>query len=119
MFLVEAGAEDFVGGGDRNGGNEEANEGDLGFEVGHSSDDHEDATRLPVVTDNCDVTPEVKVLTLEDNEKKKVSMVPRFDILVHLSLKNDFHLYAMGRLKTRLNMAQRAESLFYHILHFR
>ena len=71
MFMVEAGAEDFVSGDYRSDGNRDTNEGDLGFEAGHSSDDHEDDTRLSVVTDNCDVTPEVRILTSEDNEKKK------------------------------------------------
>ena len=61
--MVEAGAEDFVSGGDRKDGNGEANEGDSGFEAGHSSDDREDDTRVFVVTDYCDVTPEVRSLT--------------------------------------------------------
>ena len=83
MFLVEAGAVDFVSGGDRKGGNEEANEGDLGFEAGHSSDDHEDVTRLSVVTDNCDVTPEVRVLTYRMKMRKKtvsISTIPDLHI---------------------------------------
>ena len=68
---------DFVSGGDRKDGNGDANEGDLGFEAGHSSDDHEDDTRLSVVTDNCDVTPEVRILTLlDENEKKMLSTIP-------------------------------------------
>ena len=64
MFMVEAGAEDFVSGDYRSDGNRDKNEGDSGYEAGHSSsDDHENDPRLSVVTDNCDVTPEVRSLT--------------------------------------------------------
>ena len=51
-----------------------------------------DLPRLSVVTDNCDMTTaEVGFLTFwVIMRKKKVSTLPRFVILVHLSLKNDF-----------------------------
>ena len=65
MFMVEAGAEDFVSGDYRSDGNRDTNEGDSGYEAGHSSsDNHENYPRLSVVTDNCDVTTaEVGFLT--------------------------------------------------------